>query len=586
MRISICMGSTCMAEGAIDIKNEFERLAKEKAIKLEIVSSGCKGPCEGGPVVVVDDVVYTKVKPSDVEEIIDQHIIGGKVVERLLFKENGKAKKKREDIDFFKSQVKIILGDLEKVDPDSIESYLEIGGYKALEKVLKEMDSQKVIDEVKKSGLRGRGGAGFPTGVKWQFVKDQDNDTKYVICNGDEGDPGAFMDRAILEGSPHTVIEGMIIAGYAVGAKTGYLYVRAEYPLAIKRLEKAIEEARAKGYLGKNILGTDFEFDLFIRKGAGAFVCGEETALIASIEGKRGMPRPKPPFPAVSGLWGKPTLINNVETYANIRHIILKGADWFASIGTEKSKGTKIFALAGKINNTGLVEVPMGITLRQLIFEIGGGIPNGKKFKAVQLGGPSGGCIPEEYLDTPIDYESLQPLGAIMGSGGIIVMDEETCMVDVAKFFLSFTQDESCGKCTPCREGTKRMLDILEKITNGEGTEEDLETLEWLGNMIKQTALCGLGQTAPNPVLTTLRYFKDEYLAHIKDKKCPAGVCKGLLAYKIIEDKCRGCTACKKVCPVNAIEGQPGKVHKIDPQKCIKCGACYEACKFNAITRG
>jgi len=489
------------------------------------------------------------------------------------------------DIDFYKKQKRIALRNCGVINPEVIEEYIANDGYRALAKVLTEMTPQQVIDEIKKSGLRGRGGGGFPTGNKWQFAANAQGDIKYVVCNADEGDPGAFMDRSILEGDPHSVLEAMAIAGYAIGAQEGYIYVRAEYPIAVKRLEKAIEQARDRGLLGKNILGTGFNFDIFLRLGSGAFVCGEETALLASVEGRRGEPRPRPPFPANQGLWGKPTIINNVETYANIPVIILKGADWFASIGTERSKGTKVFAVGGKINNTGLVEIEMGTTLREVIFDIGGGIPNGKKFKAVQTGGPSGGCLPAEKLDMPIEYDTLVQAGSMMGSGGMIVMDEDNCMVDIAKFFLTFTQDESCGKCPPCRIGTKRMLEILERITNGEGKDGDIELLENLAKSIKASALCGLGQTAPNPVLSTIRYFRDEYEAHIKEKRCPAGACKALIHYEVQPDVCRGCGLCVKVCPTGAISGERKQPHSIDQEKCIKCNSCLERCPFGAIIK-
>lgn len=488
-------------------------------------------------------------------------------------------------MDFFKFQERIALSNCGHINPEKIEEYIGRSGYFALAKVLNEMSPQDVIDTIKKSGLRGRGGGGFPTGMKWEFALKSQNDQKYVVCNADEGDPGAFMDRSVLEGDPHAVLEAMAIAGYAIGASQGYIYVRAEYPIAVERLNTAIEQARKLGLLGKNIFNKGFDFDIDIRLGAGAFVCGEETALLASIEGKRGEPRPRPPFPAVSGLWGKPTIINNVETFANIPHIIRKGPEWFSSIGTEKSKGTKVFALAGKINNTGLIEVPMGTTLRTIIYDIGGGIPNNKKFKAAQTGGPSGGCISSELLDIEIDYDNLLAIGSMMGSGGLIVMDEDTCMVDVARFFLEFTQEESCGKCPPCRIGTKRMLEILTRITEGKGTPEDLENLETLAKTIKNASICGLGQTAPNPVLSTLRYFRDEYEAHIYDKKCPAGVCQAMASYSILSDKCIGCGLCAKACPTDAISGKVKEAHKIDAEKCIKCGACIEKCKFGAIVK-
>jgi len=530
--ILVCSGAACISNDSTTIKNKLQAVLKEHNLEDEvaIVETGCMGPCELGPVMLVypDGVFYIRLKEGDVEEIVKEHVIKGRPVKRLQWTtpEARKIVEEKKQIPFFEKQLKIVLSNCGKIDPENIEEYIAVGGYEALAKVLTEMTPEQVIDEMIKSGLRGRGGAGFPTGLKWKATREAPGDEKFVVCNGDEGDPGAFMDRAILEGDPHSVIEGMAIAAYAIGAKQGYVYVRAEYPLAIKRLEKAIQQARKYGLLGNNIFETSFSFDIEIRIGAGAFVCGEETALIASIEGKRGQPRPKPPFPAQKGLWGKPTLINNVETFANVRHIILNGSSWFASIGTENSKGTKVFALSGKVNNTGLVEVPMGVTIRELVFDIGGGIPNGKKFKAVQIGGPSGGCVPAEYLDTPIDYESLKKLGTIMGSGGVIVLDEDTCMVNLAKFFLDFTVDESCGQCVPCRIGLKHLYDILDRITKGKGKMEDLETLEKLGEEIKRTSLCGLGQSAPNPVLSTLRYFRDEYIEHIRDKKCRAGVCQ------------------------------------------------------------
>lgn len=530
--ILVCSGAACISNESTVIKNKLQALLKEYQLEDEvaIVETGCMGPCELGPVMLVypDGVFYIRLKEEDVKDIIEEHIIKGRPVKRLIWTtpEARKIVEEKRQVPFFEKQLKLVLGNCGKIDPENIEEYIAVGGYEALAKALTTMTPEQVVDEMIKSGLRGRGGAGFPTGLKWKATREAPGTEKYVVCNGDEGDPGAFMDRAILEGDPHTVIEGMAIAAYAIGAKQGYVYVRAEYPLAIKRLEKALQQAKRYGLLGSNIFETGFSFDIEIRIGAGAFVCGEETALLASIEGKRGQPRPKPPFPAQKGLWGKPTLINNVETFANVRHIILNGSHWFASIGTENSKGTKVFALSGKVNNTGLVEVPMGITIRELVFDIGGGIPNGKKFKAVQIGGPSGGCVPAEYLDTPIDYESLKKLGTIMGSGGVIVLDEDTCMVNLAKFFLDFTVDESCGQCVPCRIGLKHLYEILDRITKGKGKMEDLETLEKLGEEIKRTSLCGLGQSAPNPVLSTLRYFRDEYIEHIRDKKCRAGVCQ------------------------------------------------------------
>ena len=540
-------------------------------------------------IVYPEGTFYSMMSEDHIEEIVEEHLLNDRIVEKYVYEEtktdNGIIA--YNETNFYKKQHRVALRNCGVINPENIDDYLNVDGYKALEKVLKTMQPQDVIDTILASGLRGRGGAGFPTGRKWQLARDlvKDADQKYVCCNADEGDPGAFMDRSVLEGDPHAVIEAMAIAGYAIGATQGYVYVRAEYPIAVHRLQVAIDQARERGILGKNIFESGFDFNLDIRLGAGAFVCGEETALMTSIEGKRGEPRPRPPFPAEKGLFRKPTVLNNVETYANIPQIILKGADWFASMGTEKSKGTKVFALGGKIHNTGLVEIPMGTTLREIVFEIGGGIPNGKKFKAAQTGGPSGGCIPAEHLDVPIDYDNLIAIGSMMGSGGLIVMDEDNCMVDIAKFFLEFTVDESCGKCTPCRIGTKRLYEMLEKITSGEATMEDLDKMEKLCYYIKDNSLCGLGQTAPNPVLSTLRYFKDEYIAHIKDKKCPAGVCSKLLSYKIVADKCKGCTKCARNCPVNAITGKVREAHVIDQAKCIKCGACMSNCNFGAIIK-
>jgi NADH:ubiquinone oxidoreductase subunit F (NADH-binding)/(2Fe-2S) ferredoxin/NAD-dependent dihydropyrimidine dehydrogenase PreA subunit len=587
----LCDGPTCMHRKSKDLeaalKTEIEKRGLSGKVSLHL--SGCLGMCQKGPILVVNPgyTIYGGVTEGDIAEIMDKHIVGNKPVSRLVIDEDhlyNRFFRVFGDVDFFGKQMRITLRNCGISDPESIDDYLSLRGYEALAKVLAEMKPKDVIAEIKKSGLRGRGGAGFPTGLKWEITAREDSEVKYVICNADEGDPGAFMDRSAIEGDPHTVLEGMIIGGYAIGAKKGIVYIRAEYPLAIKRLEKAIKDARAEGFLGKNILSSGFDFDIEIKLGAGAFVCGEETALIHSIEGSRGMPRPRPPFPSVEGLFGKPTLINNVETWANIPVIILDGAAWFSSIGTETSKGTKVFAIAGKVENTGLVEVPMGTTLREIVFEIGGGIPGGKKFKAIQTGGPSGGCLPAEYLDTPIDYESLAKAGSIMGSGGMIVIDEDSCMVNIAKFFLEFTQNESCGKCTPCREGTKRMLEILTRITEGKGQEGDIEKLERLGNMIKKASLCGLGQSAPNPVLSTIKNFRNEYEEHIRDKKCRAKVCTPLMSYTITE-ACVGCTACKRVCPTGAITGSPKNKHEIDQSKCVKCGLCYKTCKFNAITR-
>ena len=589
--ILICTGTGCTASGAKDVLAKFEVELKAKKLRDEVslVETGCHGFCEGGPLVIIypEGTFYTRVKPEDVAEIVEEHILKGRIVSRLLFKEPLTAEQvpNYDEIAFYKKQHRLVLRNCGHINPDSIEEYIGADGYEGLAKALLEMTPGQVVDEMKKTGLRGRGGGGFPTGMKWMFCAKSPGPKKYVICNADEGDPGAFMDRSLLEGDPHAILEGMAICAYAIGADEGYIYCRAEYPLAIKRLKQAIAQAEEAGLLGEKILGTDFNFTIHIKEGAGAFVCGEETALMASIEGKRGMPRPRPPFPAIKGLWEKPSNINNVETFANVPYIFRVGAEEYAKLGTEKSKGTKVFALTGKINNTGLAEVPMGITMREIIFDIGGGIMGGKKFKAVQIGGPSGGCIPEELLDTPVDYDSLIAAGAMMGSGGLVVMDEDTCMVDVAKFFLNFTQSESCGKCTPCREGTKRMLEMLTAITDGKGKEGDIEKLERLAKSIKAGALCALGQTAPNPILSTLRYFRDEYEAHIYEKRCPAGVCTALIGYKIT-DKCVGCGLCKKVCPVDAISGEPKGKHTIDPEKCIKCGACMEKCPFKAIIRG
>ena len=588
-----CGGTGCTSSGSAQIIERFEQKIKEAGLEKEVkvVRTGCFGLCEAGPVVIVypEGTFYSRVKVEDVDEIVSEHLLKGRHVQHLVYTDHAtheqNANKGLQDINFYKHQKRVALRNCGVIDPENIDEYLAFDGYKALEKALTSMTREQVIDEILKSGLRGRGGGGFPTGLKWKFTYSSQADQKYVACNADEGDPGAFMDRSVLEGDPHCVLEAMAIAGYAIGASEGYIYVRAEYPIAVKRLEIAIAQAHEYGLLGENIFGTGFNFDIKIRLGAGAFVCGEETALMRSIEGKRGEPTPRPPFPAVKGLFGKPTMLNNVETYANVAQIILKGADWFASMGTGKSKGTKVFALGGKINNTGLVEVPMGTPLRTIIYDIGGGIPNGKKFKAVQTGGPSGGCLPAELLDTPVDYDNLIAAGSMMGSGGMIVMDEDNCMVDIARFFLDFTVDESCGKCTPCRVGTRRMLEILERIVNGKGEEGDIERLEELANTIKSTALCGLGQTAPNPVLSTLKFFRSEYEAHIREKRCPAHHCRALLHYVINPDLCRGCTACTRVCPVEAISGELRKPHQIDTSKCLKCGACAEKCKFHAITR-
>ena len=587
----LCDGTACIQGHSKELHKCLEAELEKHGLKqtVSVHLSGCLGMCKKGPILIVNPgyIMYGRVQPEDIPEIVQSHLLKNKAVTRLIINEDhlyNRFFRIFGDVDFFGKQMRITLRNCGIIDPENIDDYLSMRGYEALAKVLEKMTPEQVIDEVKKSGLRGRGGAGFPTGKKWEFTAKSVSDEKYVICNADEGDPGAFMDRGTIEGDPHTVLEGMIIAGYAVGARKGIVYIRAEYQLAIKRLEKAILAARQHGFLGDNILGSNFSFDIEIRLGAGAFVCGEETALIHSIEGLRGMPRPRPPYPAASGLFGKPTVINNVETWANIPVIILDGGEWFSSVGTETSKGTKVFALAGNVLNTGLVEVPMGTTLREIIYDIGGGIPNDKAFKAIQTGGPSGGCLPEQYLDTEIDYESLAKAGSIMGSGGMIVIDQDSCMVAMAKFFIEFTQDESCGKCTPCREGTKRMLEILTRITEGKGVPGDIEKLERLGNMIKRSSLCGLGQSAPNPVLSTIKNFREEYEEHIHQKKCRAGQCQSLLSYTIIE-KCVGCGACKRVCPTAAIEGTRKEMHRILQEKCIHCGQCYATCKFDAITK-
>lgn len=588
--ILICGGTGCKSASSYEILELLKTSIKEHNLQDTVHASltGCFGFCEKGPIVKIspDDVFYIHVQPSDVEEIINEHLLNGKVIERLLYEEPTLKQKvtRQDEMSFYKKQMRIALRNCGLINPEDIKEYIAAEGYLALGKVLCELTPDELIKEMIDSGLRGRGGGGFPTGQKWAFTRKSIAEQKYVICNADEGDPGAFMDRSILEGDPNSVLEAMAIAGYAIGASIGEIYIRAEYPLAINRLRVAIAEARDLGLLGDNILGTGFNFDVKIKYGAGAFVCGEETALIHSIEGDRGEPTTKPPFPAVSGLWGKPTSVNNVETFANIPAIILKGAKWYNSIGTEKSKGTKVFALAGKINNVGLVEVPMGTTLREIIYEIGGGIKNGRKFKAVQTGGPSGGCIPVQELDRPIDYESLAEIGSMMGSGGMIVMDEDTCMVDISKFYLEFTKEESCGKCTPCRIGNTRLLEMLEKITEGKGTEQDLIDLKELSEIIKDTSLCGLGQTAPNPILSTMHYFMDEYEAHVKEKRCPAGVCQSLMSYEIT-DKCIGCTKCARVCPVSCISGKVKVKHEIDQSRCIKCGACYSTCPVDAIIK-
>lgn len=592
VRVLVCAGTGCVANGSLDVIKKFEEfgLNVEKLVEhkeFTTVKTGCHGFCEKGVLVVIPDldVTYVKVKKEDVEEIVRKHIYGGEVVERLLYVDPKTNKHifKNEEIGFYAKQTRTSLANCGNINPEELDEALCVGGYEALAKVLEEQTPGDVVKTITDSGLRGRGGGGFPTGRKWMFTAVAQNDKKYVVCNGDEGDPGAFMDRSIMEGDPHKLIEGMTIAAYAIGADEGYIYVRAEYPMAIQRLKIAIKEAEERGYLGENILGSNMNFTIHIKEGAGAFVCGEETALLASIEGERGMPRPKPPFPANKGLFGKPTLINNVETFANVPLIVKNGADWFRSFGTEKSAGTKTFALTGEVNNTGLIEVPMGTTLREIIFEIGGGIRNGKKFKAAQIGGPSGGCLTEEHLDLPMDYDSLIQAGAMVGSGGLVVMNEDTCIVEVARFFMNFTQVESCGKCVPCREGTKNMLAILEKIVKGKATMEDLDLLEELAHVVKEGSLCGLGKTAPNPVLSTLKYFRDEYIAHIRDKRCPAGVCSALKTIEIQEDLCKGCSKCARQCPVGAISGQIKSPYKIDQSKCIKCGVCVDSCPFKAI---
>lgn len=587
--VLVCGGTGCTSSGSARIRERLEKEIEANGLSDEVcvVKTGCFGLCALGPIMIVypEGTFYSMVQEEDIPEIVTEHLLKGNVVKHLLYEETVKADKiiPLNETSFYKKQHRVALRNCGVINPEKIDEYIGTGGYEALGIVLTEKKPEDVIQILLDSGLRGRGGAGFPTGLKWKFAAGNDADQKYVCCNADEGDPGAFMDRSILEGDPHAVLEAMAIAGYAIGASQGYIYVRAEYPIAVQRLEIAIEQAREYGLLGKNIFDSGFDFDIELRLGAGAFVCGEETALMTSIEGNRGEPRPRPPFPALKGLFQKPTILNNVETYANIPQIIVNGPEWFASMGTEKSKGTKVFALGGKIHNTGLVEIPMGTTLREIVEEIGGGVPNGKKFKAAQTGGPSGGCIPAEHLDIPIDYDNLLSIGSMMGSGGLIVMDEDTCMVDIAKFFLEFTVDESCGKCTPCRIGTRRMLEILEKITKGQATMEDLDKLEELCYHLQSNSLCALGQTAPNPVLSTLRYFRDEYIAHIVDKKCPAGVCKDLLQYKIDPDKCKGCTLCARTCPADAIIGKVKEVHMINPEKCLKCGACMEKCRFGAI---
>ena len=594
LRVLVCAGTGCVANGSMKVIEKFKELGADVSTlteydKMTIVPTGCHGFCEQGVLVIIPDkhVTYVKVKETDVEEIYESHVKNNQPVERLLYTDpaSGQHVHKNEEINFYAKQTRTALANCGKINAECIEEAIAVRGYEALANVIANGNPDSVIDEIEKSGLRGRGGGGFPTGRKWRFTAANKGGKSYVVCNGDEGDPGAFMDRSIMEGDPHKLIEGMAIAAYAIGADEGYIYVRAEYPLAIKRLRKAIADAEAKNFLGKNIMGSDFSFDLHIKEGAGAFVCGEETALIASIEGERGMPRPKPPFPANKGLFGRPTLINNVETLANIPVIMLHGADWFAQMGTETSKGTKTFALTGDVNNTGLIEIPMGTTLREIVFDIGGGMRDGKKFKAVQIGGPSGGCLTEEHLDIPMDYDNLIKAGAMVGSGGLVVMSDKTCIVEVARFFMNFTQNESCGKCVPCREGTKNMLAILQRIVDGKGTMEDLDTLEELAKDVKEGSLCGLGKTAPNPVLSTLKYFRDEYIAHIKDKKCPAGVCSKMTTYEIDPEKCKGCSKCARNCPVGAITGEIKSPFTIDQSKCIKCGACVSNCPFKAIER-
>ena len=587
--VLVCGGTGCTSSGSQRIRDRLEKEIAANGLSEEVgvVKTGCFGLCALGPIMIVypEGTFYSMVQEDDIAEIVSEHLLKGRVVTRLLYDETTKTDRiiPLNETNFYKKQHRVALRNCGVINPENIEEYIGTGGYEALGIVLTEKTPEDVIQILLDSGLRGRGGAGFPTGLKWKFAAANEANQKYVCCNADEGDPGAFMDRSILEGDPHAVLEAMAIAGYAIGASQGYIYVRAEYPIAVKRLEIAINQAREYGLLGENIFDSGFDFDIELRLGAGAFVCGEETALMTSIEGNRGEPRPRPPFPALKGLFQKPTILNNVETFANIPQIIVNGPEWFASMGTENSKGTKVFALGGKIHNTGLVEVPMGTTLREIVEEIGGGIPNGRKFKAAQTGGPSGGCIPAEHLDVPIDYDNLKKIGSMMGSGGLIIMDEDTCMVDIAKFFLEFTVDESCGKCTPCRIGTRRMLEILEKITKGQATMEDLDKLEELCYHLQSSSLCALGQTAPNPVLSTLRYFRDEYIAHIVDKKCPAGVCKDLLQFKIDPDKCKGCTLCARTCPADAIIGSVREVHMIDSEKCLKCGACIEKCRFGAI---
>ena len=591
--ILVCGGTGCSSSHSQELIDAFHNLLQERGLagEVQVIKTGCFGLCALGPVVIVypEGCFYSHVTVEDIPEIVEEHILKGRIVTRLLYQEtvvDDSTIKNLNHTKFYEKQTRVALRNCGVINPENIDEYIAMDGYEALGRVLTQMTPDEVIQIVKDSGLRGRGGGGFPTGQKWLFARQSQGDIKYVCCNADEGDPGAFMDRSVLEGDPHVVLEAMTIAGYAIGAHQGYIYVRAEYPIAIHRLQVAIKQAREYGFLGEDIFGTGFAFDIELRLGSGAFVCGEETALMTSIEGHRGEPRPRPPFPAVKGLFGVPTILNNVETWANIPRIILNGADWFAGMGTERSKGTKVFCLVGKINNTGLVEIPMGTTLREIVEDIGGGNPNGKKFKAAQTGGPSGGCIPASLIDTPIDYDNLIAIGSMMGSGGLIVMDEDTCMVDIAKFFLEFTVDESCGKCTPCRVGTRRLLEMLEQITVGNGSLELLKEMEELCYYIKANSLCALGQSAPNPVLSTLHYFRDEYEAHCVEKRCPAGVCKRLVKFSILEDQCKGCTACARACPVGAISGEVRKPHSIDPAKCIKCGACLEPCRFNAIVKG
>lgn len=587
VQVLLCSGTACQSSGSGKVKRALTEAltAHDLLAEVQLVETGCMGPCELGPVLLVypEGTFYVRVRPEDATEIVTEHFLKGRPVQRLLWTEGAPQPK---EIPFFARQVKLVLANCGTIDPEKLEEYIAVGGYEALGKAVTEMKPQDVVAAVKRSGLRGRGGAGFPTGTKWDLVAAAPGDAKYVVCNADEGDPGAFMDRAILEGDPHSILEGMALAAFAVGATRGYVYIRAEYPLAIQRLEVALAQARKLGVLGSRVFESGFSFDIELRIGAGAFVCGEETALIASIEGRRGEPRPRPPYPATSGLWGRPTLINNVETYANVRHILLHGPEAYAAVGTEKSKGTKVFALAGKIRNTGLVEVPMGITLRELLFDIGGGVPAGREFKAVQIGGPSGGCLPASLLDVPVDYDSLSQHGAIMGSGGVIILDDTACMVNMARFFLEFTADESCGKCVPCRVGTQMMLSILNRIVAGEGTDDDLVRLGEIGEMMKRASLCGLGQTAANPVLSTLRYFPDEYRAHIHDRSCPAGVCPNLVRYEVVPEACRGCDACRRACPTGAAQGVAGKPpYRIADELCIRCGACFDACPFDAVRK-